>query len=70
MTKQTLKKFGPRLRMARKAAGMTQQQAASAAGIAVSSWSLWECGKQTPTLLKAADAARVVGVELDVLVAS
>ena len=49
---------------------MTQQQAASAAGIAVSSWSLWECGKQTPTLLKAADAARVVGVELDVLVAS
>jgi len=56
--------FAERLRAAREAAGMTQAQAADAAGIRQPDWSDYETGNVQPSLAQAARLAQAIGARL------
>lgn len=49
----------------RKAAGLTQMELAQRCGVHVRLVSRWESGEGQPSLMKAVDLARVLGVTLD-----
>ena len=59
--------FCKNLKSARIKAGMTQEQIASAVGVAVTTYSNWELGKREPNVLKIKALAKVLGVTGDYL---
>ena len=59
--------FCKNLKSARMKAGMTQEQIASAVGVAVTTYSNWELGKREPNVLKIKALAKVLGVTGDYL---
>src|SRR4249919_3738585 len=59
--------FYAHLRQLRANAGISQQVAARAAGVSVSSWSNYENGAQVPPIWRAASLARALAVSLDEL---
>lgn len=62
--------LGQEIRERRKARGLTQKQAAKAAGVAQSSWSIWEAGRFRPNMDHLAVIAKVVGArQRDLLLA-
>lgn len=60
--------FADRLRAARQAAGLTQGEAASRAGISRPAWNRYERGHRSPSIEQAARLAAAVGATLDELV--
>lgn len=54
--------FCENLKSARIKKGMTQEQVASAVGVAVTTYSNWELGKREPNVLKIKALAKVLGV--------
>ena len=54
--------FCENLKTARIKAGMTQEQVASAVGVAVTTYSNWELGKREPNVLKIKALAKALGV--------
>ncbi len=60
--------FGAQLRSAREAAGLSQQELAEKASIAIDSIQNWEQGRTRPRLPALAKLAQTLGVSLDVLV--
>jgi transcriptional regulator with XRE-family HTH domain len=62
--------FGVQLRSARDAAGLSQQELANKAGIAVDSIQNWEQERTRPRLQALGKLASALGVSLDVLVMS
>ncbi len=63
-----MKRFADRLREARVAAGMTQEQLGFELGITKSSVSAWENGRETPSFRMLPELRRVLGRTLDELV--
>lgn len=63
-----MKRFADRLREARVAAGMTQEQLGFALGITKSSVSAWENGRETPSFRMLPDLRRLLGRSLDELI--
>jgi transcriptional regulator with XRE-family HTH domain len=63
-----MKRFADRLREARVAAGMTQEQLGFALGITKSSVSAWENGRETPSFRMLPELRRELGRSLDELV--
>lgn len=63
-----MKRFADRLREARVAAGMTQEQLGFALGITKSSVSAWENGRETPSFRMLPELRRQLGRSLDELV--
>jgi transcriptional regulator with XRE-family HTH domain len=63
-----MKRFADRLREARVAAGMTQEQLGFALGITKSSVSAWENERETPSFRMLPELRRVLGRSLDELV--
>lgn len=63
-----MKRFADRLREARVAAGMTQEQLGFALGITKSSVSAWENGRETPSFRVLPELRRALGRSLDELV--
>ena len=59
--------FCKNLKSARIKAGMTQEQIASAVGVAVTTYSNWELGKREPNVLKIKALAKALGVTGDYL---
>lgn len=59
--------FAARLRAAREAAGITQSEAASRAGIQVWTWSRWERQEHGISLEHAAAAAEAIGTTISEL---
>lgn len=58
-----------RIAQYRRAKGLTQEEAARAAGITLNAWYLIEHGKRTPTIATARKIAAVLGVTIDELFA-
>ncbi len=56
-----------RLKRLREAAGLSQSQAALAAGVPVATYQSWEHGRRTPLFDAAAKVAVALGVSLDEL---
>lgn len=54
--------IGERIRQARKAAGLTQEQAADRVGVSRSAWSLWECARYCLGALEVIRIAEALGV--------
>lgn len=63
-----MKQFADRLREARVAAGMTQEQLGFALGITKSSVSAWENGRETPSFRMLPELRRQLGRSLDELI--
>jgi transcriptional regulator with XRE-family HTH domain len=63
-----MKRFADRLREARVAAGMTQEQLGFALGITKSSVSAWENARETPSFRVLPELRRALGRSLDELV--
>lgn len=63
-----MKRFADRLREARVAAGMTQEQLGFALGITKSSVSAWENGRETPSFRMLPELRRELGRSLDELI--
>lgn len=63
-----MKQFVDRLREARVAAGMTQEQLGFALGITKSSVSAWENGRETPSFRLLPELRRHLGRSLDELI--
>ncbi|WP_256645589.1 helix-turn-helix domain-containing protein [Thermomonas paludicola] len=63
-----MKRFADRLREARVAVGMTQEQLGFALGITKSSVSAWENGRETPSFRMLPELRRHLGRSLDELV--
>lgn len=63
-----MKRFADRLREARVATGMTQEQLGFELGITKSSVSAWENGRETPSFRMLPELRRVLGRTLDELV--
>lgn len=63
-----MKRFADRLREARVAAGMTQEQMGFALGITKSSVSAWENGRETPSFRMLPELRRLLGRSLDELI--
>ncbi len=63
-----MKRFADRLREARVAAGMTQEQLGFALGITKSSVSAWENGRETPSFKMLPELRRALGRSLDELI--
>lgn len=59
--------FGERLRAAREAKGLTQQQVADHMGISKSTYCGYETGKRQPDVLKIKQLSKFLGVSGDVL---
>lgn len=53
---------GARLRMLRRAKGLTQRQVAGGAGVAPSTWACWEQGRRIPRLPGLERAGQALGV--------
>lgn len=60
--------FGERLAVARRRAGLTQRQLASALDEREMNISRWERGANVPTLDKTANCARALGVSIEWLI--
>ena len=63
-----MKRFADRLREARIAAGLTQEQLGFAVGVTTSSVSAWENGRETPSFRMLPALRRELGRSLDELV--
>ncbi|MBS0215969.1 MAG: helix-turn-helix domain-containing protein [Proteobacteria bacterium] len=63
-----MKRFADRLREARMAAGMTQEQLGFVLGITKSSVSAWENGRETPSFKMLPELRRALGHSLDELI--
>ena len=63
-----MKRFADRLREARTAAGMTQEQLGFALGVTKSSISAWENGRETPSFRMLPELPRLLGRSLDELI--
>ena len=63
-----MKSFGDRLREARIAAGMTQEQLGFAVGVTKSSVSAWENGRETPNFRVLPDLREALKRSLDALI--
>ena len=63
-----MRQFADRLREARVAAGMTQEQLGFALGITKSSVSAWENGRETPSFRMLPELRRHLGRSLDELI--
>lgn len=63
-----MKRFADRLREARVAAGMTQEQLGFVLGITKSSVSAWENGRETPSFKMLPELRRALGRSLDELI--
>ncbi|WP_442683764.1 helix-turn-helix domain-containing protein [Stenotrophomonas sp. JC08] len=63
-----MKQFADRLREARVAAGMTQEQLGFALGITKSSVSAWENGRETPSFRMLPELRRQLSRTLDELI--
>lgn len=63
-----MKRFADRLREARVAAGMTQEQLGFALGITKSSVSAWENGRETPSFRMLPELRRLLRRSLDELI--
>lgn len=63
-----MKRFADRLREARVAAGLTQEQLGFALGITKSSVSAWENGRETPSFRLLPELRRLLGRSLDELI--
>lgn len=63
-----MKRFADRLREARVAAGMTQEQLGFALGVTKSSVSAWENARETPSFRLLPELRRLLGRSLDELV--
>ena len=61
-------RFADRLRTARQAAGLTQGEAASRAGVRRPAWNRYERGRQSPSIAQARRLAAAVGALLAELV--
>jgi transcriptional regulator with XRE-family HTH domain len=66
-SKEFFRRFGARLREARKAAGWTQQALANALSVDASAIARYEIGDNAPTLERAVAIARLLQVSLDFL---
>ena len=63
-----MKRFADRLREARAAAGLTQEQLGFVLGITKSSVSAWENGRETPSFKMLPELRRALGRSLDELI--
>lgn len=54
--------FADRLQSARRQAGLTQAEAAAAAGVSTRTWERWEGGESTPSSRKLPQIARALNV--------
>lgn len=63
-----MKKIGARFKAARKAAGYTQQEAATHIQVSRQSLSAWERGANLPDVLELRDVATLYGVSADYLI--
>ena len=62
LTPAQIKRLAGRIKAAREALGMTQQEAANGAKVLVGSWAKWEQGQFSPSLASLVTIARVVRV--------
>ncbi|SDQ24540.1 helix-turn-helix transcriptional regulator [Pseudoxanthomonas sp. CF125] len=63
-----MKSFGDRLRAARIAAGLTQEQLGFSVGLTKASVSAWENGRETPSFRVLPELRHALGLSLDELV--
>lgn len=57
--------IGKNIRLCRKSAKMTQEEAAKALNVGQNTWSMWESGQRKITLEQASQIATLFGVKVD-----
>ena len=67
MVEQTLRKIGQNIRSVRKSKNLSQEKLAELTNISRNSVSLIETGKINPTILKLVDIAKVLEIDINVL---
>jgi len=68
LTKERLKNIGINIKSERLRCGMSQEELAEKCDISRNSVSLIETGKINPTILRVIDIAKVLGVDINLLI--